>query len=116
MEGQNGNGGQPSGLTTAQAAVYDRQIRLWGVEAQQRLNSAAVLVCGFNGSAAEIAKNLVLSGVSVTLADASPVTAGDLTANFFLQETDIGQPVRAQQPCPGPRQALGPYRASRFPH
>ena len=31
-----GNTGDSIKLTAEEAAVYDRQIRLWGVEAQQR--------------------------------------------------------------------------------
>lgn len=29
------------GLTAEEAAVYDRQLRVWGVEAQQRYDGAA---------------------------------------------------------------------------
>lgn len=41
---------------------YDRQIRLWGLAAQQRMANASVLVIGLRGLAAEICKNLVLAG------------------------------------------------------
>ncbi|KAK9815937.1 hypothetical protein WJX72_012289 [[Myrmecia] bisecta] len=60
-------------LTEAEAAVYDRQLRVWGVETQKRLNAARILILGCTGLAAEVAKNIVLAGVgSLTLMDDSP--------------------------------------------
>jgi len=41
---------------------YDRQIRLWGLAAQQRMSETRVLVFGLRGLATEICKNLVLAG------------------------------------------------------
>lgn len=60
----------PRELTGDEAAVYDRQIRLWGLAAQRRLGTAKVLITGACNSALaqEIAKNVVLAGVGgVTL-------------------------------------------------
>lgn len=60
----------PRELTGEEAAVYDRQIRLWGVGAQRRLGAAKVLITGACNSALaqEVAKNVVLAGVGgVTL-------------------------------------------------
>lgn len=49
---------------------YDRQIRLWGAEAQNNLRQAKILVIGITGLGSEIIKNVVLSGVnSMTLVD-----------------------------------------------
>ena len=45
------------------AALYDRQIRLWGAASQQKIFQARVLVYGMTGVGAEIVKNLVLAGV-----------------------------------------------------
>ena len=58
-------------LTDQEAAVYDRQIRVWGVETQRALRAARVLVsCGrgsggtrARGLCAETLKNVVLAGV-----------------------------------------------------
>jgi len=58
-------------LTAQEAAVYDRQIRVWGVETQRALRAARVLVsCGrgrggarARGLCAETLKNVVLAGV-----------------------------------------------------
>ena len=33
--------------------IYDRQLRLWGVQVQQRIGSAKVLVCGLSGTSSE---------------------------------------------------------------
>lgn len=57
-------------LTDEQAAVYDRQIRIWGAGVQTRLMEAKVLVLGCTPLAAEVTKNFVLAGVgSLTLID-----------------------------------------------
>ena len=34
--------------------VYDRQIRLWGLEAQKRMQAAKVLFCGLRALPAEV--------------------------------------------------------------
>jgi ubiquitin-like 1-activating enzyme E1 A len=62
-------------LTDEEARIYDRQLRIWGMEAQKRMRSASILIMGnFGGVAAEIAKNVVLAGIgSVTIADDTPV-------------------------------------------
>lgn len=41
-------------MNAREAQVYDRQIRLWGVEAQKRLRSSHVLISGLNGVNAEV--------------------------------------------------------------
>lgn len=80
-------------ISEDEAAIYDRQIRLWGVESQQRLQSASVLLIGTRAYAAEIAKNLVLAGVgSLCLQDGTPVSEPDLGANFLLRAEDLGRP------------------------
>eukprot|EP01137_Pigoraptor_chileana_P036644 Opistho-2@32587 len=75
-----------------EAALYDRQIRLWGAEAQKRMRSSRLLVAGMRGLAAETLKNCVLAGVhSVTILDSHIVQWEDLGANFFLSEEDVGK-------------------------
>jgi len=68
---------------------YDRQIRLWGAEAQQNLRSADILVIGVSGTGSEIVKNVVLSGInSMTLHDSTKLS-------------DVSQPhVNAQMLIP----------------
>jgi ubiquitin-like 1-activating enzyme E1 A len=81
-------------FSAAEAAVYDRQMRLWGVEAQKRLQRARVLVAGLSALGAELAKNLVLSGMGVTLQDARAVSPAAAAAQFFLNAEDVGANVR----------------------
>ncbi|SCV74739.1 BQ2448_7768 [Microbotryum intermedium] len=95
------------GITEDEAALYDRQLRLWGVEAQNRMRQAKVLILNFRSLAAEIAKNIVLAGVGqVTLLDDQDVQEEDLGANFFLREHEVGQ-KRVQAGAPRLR-ALNP--------
>lgn len=78
-------------LTEDEAELYDRQIRLWGLESQKRIRTARILICGLNGLGAEIAKNIILSGVkSVTLLDDKPVTQMDFCSQFLAPHESIG--------------------------
>ena len=82
---------EETGLTVEETKLYDRQIRLWGMEAQQRMRHARILVSGCTGLSNEILKNIVLAGVgSVTIADSTTVTESDLGSQFFLRAADIG--------------------------
>eukprot|EP00924_Labyrinthula_sp_SR-Ha-C_P008311 snap_masked-scaffold_11-processed-gene-9.3-mRNA-1 protein AED:0.01 eAED:0.01 QI:22/1/1/1/1/1/2/144/297 len=78
-------------LSNNEKAVYDRQIRLWGIEAQKRIQNSNVLVSGISGIGAEVCKNLVLAGINLTIHDQEKVRDEDLGANFFLQVEDIGK-------------------------
>ncbi len=70
-------------------ALYDRQIRLWGMQAQEKIRSANVLLVTMKALANEIAKNLVLAGIgSLTVVDHETVTEADLGAQFFLSAED----------------------------
>jgi ubiquitin-like 1-activating enzyme E1 A len=72
-------------LTEQETALYDRQIRVWGADAQRRLSKAHILVSGLEGTVAEFCKNIVLAGVgSLTLMDDRPVTEESLSANFLI--------------------------------
>ena len=73
--------------------VYDRQIRLWGVEAQSRMQKSTVLLLGLSGIHTEACKNLVLAGVNVTVNDDQLVRPQDLGCQFFVKEIDIGENV-----------------------
>ncbi|KAI0883381.1 uncharacterized protein GGS22DRAFT_29733 [Annulohypoxylon maeteangense] len=91
--------GQPSNgnsLSADDIALYDRQLRLWGMEAQQKIQSANIVIITMKALANEIAKNLVLAGIgSLTIVDDQIVTEADLGAQFFLSEENVGQ-SRAQ--------------------
>ncbi|XP_073295619.1 SUMO-activating enzyme subunit 1B-1-like isoform X3 [Primulina huaijiensis] len=72
-------------LTEQETALYDRQIRVWGADAQRRLSKSHILVSGLEGSVIEFCKNIVLAGVgSVTINDDRLVTEELLTANFLI--------------------------------
>lgn len=74
--------------------MYDRQIRLWGMQAQQRIRGANVLLITMKALANEVAKNLVLAGIgSLTILDGDVVTESDLGSQFFLsaEEGHVGQ-------------------------
>eukprot|EP00171_Calliarthron_tuberculosum_P011493 IDg11493t1 len=90
---------QPRELTGEEQALYDRQIRLWGAEAQRRLSSAKVLIAGAATSALaqEVAKNVVLAGVArVVLVN----SVGDNNARSFLGGTldEVSQALREMNP------------------
>ncbi|KAI1330386.1 hypothetical protein F5Y16DRAFT_16239 [Xylariaceae sp. FL0255] len=79
-------------MTTDEIALYDRQIRLWGMQAQQKIQAANVLLISMKALANEIAKNLVLAGIgSLTIVDDQIVTEADLGAQFFLAQENLGQ-------------------------
>lgn len=73
-------------ITEDEAALYDRQIRLWGLDAQKRLRASRVLLVNIGGLGAEVAKNLVLAGVgALTVCDCSTVTGSEsVEAQFFI--------------------------------
>ena len=96
-------------LTADEAEQYDRQIRLWGLEAQKRykfnvrsifsrfeifcfpiytcrLRSSSVLMIGMRGLWAEVCKNLVLAGVqALTVLDSAPLGPEDVAGRFLTQ-------------------------------
>ncbi|XP_051171243.1 SUMO-activating enzyme subunit 1 [Leptopilina boulardi] len=81
-----------SELTDAEAELYDRQIRLWGLESQKRLRAAKILLIGLNGFGAEVAKNIILAGIkSITFLDHRSVTQIDRCSQFLLSVDQIGE-------------------------
>lgn len=80
------------GITADEIALYDRQIRLWGMQAQERIRTAHVLLIGLRGLGGEVAKNLVLAGIgSLTVADDQVFTEEDLGAQFLVTQADVGK-------------------------
>jgi ubiquitin-like 1-activating enzyme E1 A len=96
-------------LTAEQAAIYDRQIRVWGVGVQKRLATAKLLILGCTSLAAEVAKNLILAGVgSLTLIDDTPAEEAPLT--FLSSASSKSARSAAEVFCSG-LQALNPMSA-----
>lgn len=83
--GSNKNGEIDEGL-------YSRQLYVLGHEAMRRMAGADVLISGIGGLGVEIAKNVILAGVkSVTLHDEQVCSIKDLSSQFYLSESLIGQ-------------------------
>ena len=104
------NGG---GLTDEQAAVYDRQLRVWGVEAQKRMGASTFFVLGdLDGVAAEACKNIVLAGVGTPRIWDNGMDAHDANAppgNFLATAGAAGKAAgrcvrRSIRPLSAPRE------------
>lgn len=81
-------------LSVDEAELYDRQIRLWGIESQEKLRAANVLLINVRGLGSEIAKNILLSGInSLTLLDDGVVTEEEVLKNFLLSNSSIDQKI-----------------------
>ncbi|XP_044732419.1 SUMO-activating enzyme subunit 1 [Chrysoperla carnea] len=79
-------------ISEDEATLYDRQIRLWGLEAQKRLKKTRLLVIGLQGLSGEAIKNIVLAGLeSVVLCDSENATEDDVKANFLIPTTCVGK-------------------------
>ncbi|BGP20310.1 hypothetical protein JCM10213_002061 [Rhodosporidiobolus nylandii] len=80
-------------ISEEEAALYDRQIRLWGAAAQSRLQASRILLAGrFRGIAVDAAKNIVLAGVgSLMLLDGEDLLEEDLGSNYFVREEEVGK-------------------------
>ena len=77
---------------------YDRQLRLWGDNGQNRIESAHVCLINATAAGTEILKSLVLAGVgSFTIIDDVIVSSEDAN-NFFLNSDSLGK-NRAKECC-----------------
>jgi ubiquitin-activating enzyme E1 len=76
--------------------LYSRQIGTYGMETMGKLIKMNVLIVGMRGLGVEVAKNLILAGPrSVTIVDDEITKINDLGANFYLEESHVGQVSRA---------------------
>jgi len=79
-------------LTEEEVGRLDRQIRVWGFEAQQRLVMHHILVVRLKGTATEVIKNIVLSGIGkLVIMDGEEVSEEDLGSGFFFRDEDVGK-------------------------
>ncbi|TVY78235.1 DNA damage tolerance protein RHC31 [Lachnellula suecica] len=91
------------GISADEIALYDRQIRLWGVQAQEKIRNANILLITLRALGNEIAKNLVLAGIhSLTIVDHELVSESDTGAQFFISEAAVGT-NRAEAAAPNIR-------------
>jgi len=82
-------------LTADEAAVYDRQIRIYRLKADcegRSMRNATILVFRLRGTATEAIKNIVLAGIGrLVIADTDNVTEEDLGTGFFFRDDDVGK-------------------------
>ncbi|KAJ1613708.1 hypothetical protein OJ253_28 [Cryptosporidium canis] len=78
-------------LSEDEVAIYDRQIRLWGSQAQKKLMNSELLVLGLSPINFELIKNIVLAGIKVAVWDNTTTHICDLTCNFLLEDEDVGK-------------------------
>ena len=72
--------------------LYSRQIAVYGKNAMKTLTDAKVLVLGFDGSALELCKNLVLAGVgTINIVSSAILNIEDLATNYYATENDVGK-------------------------
>ncbi|KAI7832955.1 hypothetical protein BX661DRAFT_178858 [Kickxella alabastrina] len=92
-ENNNNNNTATNGISKEEVALYDRQIRLWGMEAQARLRQSSIRVIGVKALTLEVCKNLVLAGLgSITIQDSTPINEIDFETQYYFHEADLGQP------------------------
>lgn len=66
------------------------------------MRCSSVCIIGLSGLLAEVAKNVVLTGIgALHIIDDSVVTWADLGANFLLSEDDVGKNVLSFLPFVG---------------
>lgn len=81
-----------SGVDGIDEGFYSRQLYVLGCDGMHRMGTASVLIAGMRGLGVEIAKNVILSGVkSVTVQDEGLADWADLSSQFFLRESHLGQ-------------------------
>lgn len=96
-----------SSLSAAEAVQYDRQLRLWGVAAQTRLQASRALIVNACGLGSEVAKNLALAGLSIDLCDAAPASIVSTEASFLLAGMTASHDGQSRAAAVAPRlQAL----------
>jgi len=82
----------PSGVPSSREKKYDRQLRLWGADGQNKLEAAHIALFGASATGCETLKNLILPSVGkFTIIDDKKVVDADLGVNFFLDEDSIGK-------------------------
>ncbi|KAJ1721079.1 E1 ubiquitin-activating protein aos1 [Coemansia erecta] len=84
---------EPQGISKDEVALYDRQIRLWGLAAQNLLRQSTVKIHGIKTLTLELSKNLVLAGIgTLILVDPSPISDKDLETQYYFHEEHLGSP------------------------
>lgn len=93
-----------SNSSSSDMQFYSRQYYVYGAGAMEKLRSSRVLLIGVGKLGAEIAKNLVLSGVSsLLLFDPAPVTADDLQGHLWISPDELSLPSSSIDESPTAR-------------
>ena len=72
---------------------YDRQIRLFGVEGQEKLRNSKVLVAGVGGLGCASSLYLAAAGVGkLVLVDFGEVELSNLNRQILYRTSDVGRP------------------------
>ncbi|KAL7891776.1 hypothetical protein AOLI_G00012520 [Acnodon oligacanthus] len=78
--------------TDIDEGLYSRQLYVLGHDAMRSMGKTNVLISGMKGLGVEVAKNVVLAGVgSVTIQDQGSAEWTDLSSQFYLRESDLGE-------------------------
>jgi len=80
----------PAALNEEENKLYDRQLRVWGQEVQQKIKASKVWIQPMTPANVDLAKNLILAGISVTIFDNAKVSERDFEDNPLIVEADIG--------------------------
>lgn len=96
-------------LTDAQAEMYDRQLRVWGVSTQLKIAKAKVLVVGASPNNLECAKNIVLAGVSKVVLCEGRTTEKEERINFLVSLEDIANKLSVAEAAAKSLQEMNPF-------
>ena len=96
-------------LTDAQAEMYDRQLRVWGVSTQLKIAKAKVLVIGASPNNLECAKNIVLAGVSKVVLCEGRTTEKEERINFLVSLEDSAKKLSVAEAAAKSLQEMNPF-------
>ena len=100
-------------LTDAQAEMYDRQLRVWGVSTQLKIAKARVLILGAESATLlECAKNIVLAGVSKVIlcrGKAKEEEEEEETLSFLVSVEDRAKKISVAEAAAKSLQEMNPF-------
>jgi ubiquitin-like 1-activating enzyme E1 A len=96
-------------LTDAQAEMYDRQLRVWGVSTQLKIAKAKVLVVGASPNNLECAKNIVLAGVSKVVLCEGRAKEKEERINFLVSLGDSANKLSVAEAAAKSLQEMNPF-------
>ncbi len=95
---------------------YDRQLRLWGKEAQQKLRNATVAVIGVGGLGTIASLYLALAGVGrLILVDPERVEPSNLNRQILYRDEDVGK-LKAEVAAQRLREANPDVEVEAYPY